>query len=90
MNNKINHIEVIGKIINTTKGRTNNGINYSNVIIEVSGKKYNDTLAFVYYGDEKMPSIGSTVILNGRLRGRVIDDKYYPTLIIENIYQIND
>lgn len=84
----VNRIEVKGSVFKIEKGQTKNGLDFYNILIEVKGKKYTDIVPFVAYGEYRIPQIGTEVVIFGRIRSKVFDAKYSPTLIIESILPI--
>jgi hypothetical protein len=84
----INKVNIKGIIRNITKGVNKSNVPFVNVLIEVKGRKYVDSIPCVAYGVlaesiQSKASVGETVFVYGRLRSRVKEDQFLITFICE-------
>ena len=81
----VNRVELRGKLIECKKGTTEKGLNYCNILIEVKGRKFTEIIPAIMYGDFLIPETGSTVVIFGRLRSKMSQEKLFISVLVENL-----
>lgn len=86
----VNRVELRGKLIEAKKGITEKGLHYCNLLVEVKGRKFTEVIPAIVYGDFLVPEVGGTVVIFGRLRSKMNQDRLFLSLLVENIDTIKE
>jgi phage gp45-like len=90
MNQGLNKVLMVGKIIKREEHATKDGKAIYNLQVEVKGQKYSDTIAFTAFGDYAIPPEGSFVFIMGRVQSRLFDGNVSYKFVVENIYEVKE